>query len=275
MIELANATQSDAWNGYEGDHWAAHYGRYDAVNGGFNEPLLIAGRVSPGHRVLDIGCGTGQLTRLAARRAATATGIDLSGPMLTRAREQAQAEEVGTVSFVQGDVQVYPFRPGAFDVALSRFGIMFFADPVAAFTNIAHALRPGGRLAFVSLTPLADSQIGVVFDAIAPHLPGFEIGPGRGAFADPGAIRKLLGTTGFHDVTIQYTVTDSVWGRDLADATEFIMNWGPVRHQRSKHRFLTDDRVEAAIIDAVRPLSRRDGVHLDAAAWPVSATAPS
>ena len=274
MSEIANTAQSAAWNGYEGDHWAAHDDRYDQVNGGFNEPLLTAARVGPHHRVLDIGCGTGQLTRIAARRGATATGVDLSGPMLKRARERAWAEATDA-SFIQGDVQVHPFRPETFDVVLSRFGIMFFADPVAAFTNIAHALRPGGRLAFTSLTSLDDSQIGIVFDAVASHLPDFEIGPGRGAFADPDTIRTVLGAAGFHDIHIQYTVTDSVWGRDLADATGFIMNWGPIRHQRSKNGFRADDRVEDAIIGALSPLTRRDGVHLEATAWLVSANVRS
>src|SRR2546429_9526812 len=119
--ESDNPAQSKAWNGYEGDHWAGHSDRYDAVNSGFNEPLLAAGRVGAGDRVLDIGCGNGQLTRWAARRAGVATGVDLSGPMLARARERAKAEGVENISFEQGDVQVFPFPDAAFDVAMSRF----------------------------------------------------------------------------------------------------------------------------------------------------------
>ncbi|WP_067893647.1 class I SAM-dependent methyltransferase [Nocardia vaccinii] len=276
MTEIVNLAQSQAWNGYEGEHWAANYDRYDAVNSGFNEPLLDAARVGSGDRVLDIGCGNGQLTRLAARRAAAATGLDLSGPMLTRAMRQAQAEGVDNVSFIQGDAQVHPVPDAAFDVALSRFGIMFFADPVAAFGNIARAraLGPGGRLAFVSMPALTDSDIGRVFAAAATHLPGFEIGPSLDDFADPGTVRRLLTAAGLVGVQVRRIDADSIWGPDIAAATRFIMDWGPVRYHRSVHDFATDEQVRAAIADAMEGFARPDGVHLGAAAWLVTATRP-
>src|SRR5205807_1853713 len=101
-------------------------------------------RIGPDDAVLDIGCGNGQLTRQAARRAKRASGVDLSEPMLTTARTRAAQEGVGNVDFYQGDAQVYPFESDSLDVALSRFGVMFFADPVAAFGNVHRALRAGG-----------------------------------------------------------------------------------------------------------------------------------
>src|SRR5688572_4625186 len=104
-MSIVNTAQSEAWNGYEGEHWATHDDRYDAVNGGFNGFLLDA--IASRDRVLDIGCGNGQLTRLAAGKAQRATGVDLSGPMLATAR--ARAADVPNVTFEQGDVQVYPF----------------------------------------------------------------------------------------------------------------------------------------------------------------------
>ncbi|MGW4773437.1 class I SAM-dependent methyltransferase [Nocardia sp. NPDC004278] len=274
MTEIVNTAQSEAWNGYEGDHWAANYDRYDAINSGFNEPLLDAAHVARGDHVLDIGCGNGQLTRLAARRAAAAAGVDLSGPMLARAREQAGARGVDNVSFTQGDAQVHPFPDAAFDVALSRFGIMFFADPVAAFGNIARALQPGGRLAFVSMPALTDSEIGRVFGAAAAHLPDFEIGPSLNDFADPDTMRRLLTTAGFIGVDARRVDADSTWGPDIADATQFIMDWGPVRYHRSLHDFTADEQVRAAIADALEPFVRPDGVHLSAAAWLVTAMKP-
>ncbi|MGP3913217.1 class I SAM-dependent methyltransferase [Nonomuraea sp. 10N515B] len=107
--------------------------------------------------MLDVGCGTGQTTRLAARTAphGHALGVDLSEPMLARARATAIAEGITNLRFEQGDAQVHPFPEGGFDVAISRGGIMFFADPVAAFANIGRALRPSGRLAFVCLREMA------------------------------------------------------------------------------------------------------------------------
>ncbi|MGF6883240.1 SAM-dependent methyltransferase [Nocardia sp. GAS34] len=274
MTEIVNNAQSEAWNGYEGEHWAANHDRYDAVNSGFNEPLLEAARVGGGDRVLDIGCGNGQLTRLAARRAAAATGVDLSGPMLSRAERQARDEAVDNVSFTRGDVQVHPFPDAAFDVAISRFGVLFFADPVVAFGNIARALRPGGRLAFVSMPALSDSDVGLAFSAAAAHLPGFEIGPSLNDFADPGTMRGLLTSAGFTGVEVRRIDADSIWGSDIADATGFIMDWGPIRYHRSLHDFAADEQVRAAIAGVLVPFARPDGVHLSSGAWLVTATKP-
>ncbi|MEV5649959.1 class I SAM-dependent methyltransferase [Nocardia sp. NPDC052254] len=271
MTGIVNTAQSEAWNGYEGEHWAGHAGRYDAVNSGINEPLLAAARVGAGDRVLDIGCGNGQLTRLAARRAAAATGVDLSGPMLSRARESAEAEGVPNVSFAQGDAQVFAFEPGAFEVALSRFGVMFFADPVAAFSNIARALTDTGRLA-VAVPAMSASGIGAVFAAAAPHLPGFEVGHGFSAFADPAATAELLTAAGFSGVTNELVDTDSVWGADVADATEFVMGWGPTRYHRQRNDFATDDELRSAIGAALVPFAGPGGVRMRAASHLITAT---
>ncbi|WP_036500638.1 class I SAM-dependent methyltransferase [Nocardia aobensis] len=271
MTHIVNTAQSEAWNGYEGEHWAGHADRYDAVNDGINEPLLAAAQVGPGDRVLDIGCGNGQLTRAAARRAASATGVDLSGPMLARARVLAEAEGVQNVSFEQGDAQVFGFAPGSYDVAISRFGIMFFADPVAAFTNIARALGAGGRLA-VAVPAMADSEIAGVFAAAAAHLPGFEVGHGFSAFADPAATADLLGAAGFAGVGNELVVTDSVWGADVDDATEFVVGWGPVRYHRLRNDCGTDAEVRAAVAAALAPFAGDGPVRLRAASRLVTAT---
>ncbi|MET8429182.1 class I SAM-dependent methyltransferase [Nocardia sp. NPDC004860] len=276
MTEIVNTAQSDAWNGYEGEHWAGNHDRYDAVNHGFNEPLLTAARISAGDHVLDIGCGNGQLTRAAARRAGTgsATGIDLSGPMLTRARTLAAAEVVPNVTFERGDAQVFPFPGNAFDAALSRFGIMFFADPVAAFVNIARALRPGGRLAFVTMPPMPGTDLGTVFGAAAQHLADFEITHTHGPLADPDAIRGLLTAAGFRDIDVEYREAEGLWGRDLDDATDFIIDWGPLRYHRSLSGFTTDTEVRAAISTALAPFVTPGGVRLRNAAYLVTATRP-
>ncbi|MBB5906905.1 class I SAM-dependent methyltransferase [Actinoalloteichus hymeniacidonis] len=152
MTSIVNTEQFDIWNGADGRHWAEHHARYDAMADGYDDHLFAA--VALGEQVLDVGCGTGHTTRLAARKArrGQVTGIDLSAPMLATARRIASAEGIINVTFEQGDAQVYPFPAGRFDTVISRAGVMFFADPVAAFTNIATAITPGGPIGS-SLSP--------------------------------------------------------------------------------------------------------------------------
>src|SRR5690242_15437898 len=131
-----------------GDHRVRMAGLFDAEVAPHNERFRAATGVRSGDRVLDVGCGTGQSTREAARAAVdgNVVGVDLSAPALELARRLTAAEGLRNVTYEQADVQAHPFPPAAFDLALSRFGVMFFADPVAAFTNIGRALRPGARL---------------------------------------------------------------------------------------------------------------------------------
>ncbi|MFD0691472.1 class I SAM-dependent methyltransferase [Actinomadura fibrosa] len=269
MAEIVNVQQSEAWNGYEGEHWAAHHDRYDAVNGDFNRFLLDEAAIGERDRVLDIGCGNGQVTRLAAERArfGAAAGVDLSGPMLARARSLAAAEGVANVTFEQGDAQVFPFPEGGFDVALSRFGVMFFADPVAAFGNVRRALRHGGRLAFLSMAPLDGTDLGTVFSVLTSspdHTVAGHDGPL--SLADPARIREILGAAGFRDVSCRAVEAEQVWGRDAADAAAFLAGWGPVRHNLGESGELLE-----AITKAVRPFERDGAVRLRSTAWLVSA----
>ncbi|MEU8262123.1 methyltransferase domain-containing protein [Micromonospora sp. NPDC048999] len=278
MATTGNEHQDQAWNGYEGRHWATHQARYDAINSGFNDVLLAA--VGPGDRALDLGCGNGQLTRLAARRsgAGHAVGVDLSAPMLDRARASAAEEGVANVEFVRGDAQVHPFPPDGFDVALSRFGVMFFADPVAAFVNVGRALRPGGRLAFVCLDDVRRGDLGAVLAPLAAHLPPIDTdGTAVGeplSFADPAVVRGVLADAGFADVACVAHEATGTWGRDAADAAGFLAGWGPIRHRLEPLDPPATDRVRAALAEAMRPYERPEGVRLRNAAWLVTARHP-
>ena len=151
---MANEGQIEHWNGDEANHWVTHQQRYDAMLAPFTDHLLAAARVATPDRVLDVGCGCGATT-LAAQPAGTAVGLDLSAVMVQAARRRAAEERLANVSFVAGDGQTYPFPGGGFDMAISRFGVMFFDDPVAAFANLAGGLVPGGRLVFVCWQELA------------------------------------------------------------------------------------------------------------------------
>ncbi|MDL4820960.1 class I SAM-dependent methyltransferase [Actinomadura opuntiae] len=267
-MRIVNTGQAEAWNGYEGEHWAGHHDRYDAVNSGFNDALLEAAAIGPRDRVLDVGCGNGQVTRLAARRAASGEvlGVDLSAPMLARARSLAEREDVRNAAFEQGDAQVHPFPDGGFDAAVSRFGVMFFADPVAAFGNVRRALRDGGRLAFLSMTGLAENDLGAVFAAAAPR-PEAVVGHGGPlSLSDPGDVQEILEGAGFRDVTCRRVEAEQVWGRDARDAAEFLAAWGPVRHNLGQA-----DGIGAALADALRPFERDGAVRLRSTAWLVRA----
>ncbi|EME19268.1 class I SAM-dependent methyltransferase [Rhodococcus triatomae] len=269
---IADTEQARAWNGYEGGHWAAHHDRYDLVNSGFNDHLLH--EVAPGDEVLDVGCGNGQVLRSAARRGAHATGIDLSEPMLERARATAVAEKVHNVTLIRGDAQLFAFEEGEFDVALSRFGVMFFADPVAAFANIARALRPGGRLAFVCMTDAHDDDLATVLRAVSGVLdwqPGHRH-TGPNSLADPSHIRRALSM--FRQVRIEKITAEQVWGRDADDAARFLGGWGPVRHALRDADASDAAHVHAALVDAMRRYEKPDAVRLRGTAWLVRAVRP-
>lgn len=274
-MTIVNTHQSEAWNGYEGTHWADHHDRYDALNAGFNDHLLrFAG---DGDQVLDIGCGNGQVTRLAARRAGGATGVDLSSPMLSRARALAAAEGVTNVDFQQGDAQVHPFPPESYDLAISRFGIMFFADPVAAFANIGRALRPGGRVAFLSMRALAGSGLSPAFAAMAEHLPPPPASPdgtSPASLSDPARIHEIFTAAGYTDVAATPVEAEQVWGGNAQDAADFLAAWGPIRFHLSHAEPAAAARATAALVPALAPYERDGAVRLRGAAYLITAVRP-
>ncbi|MEU9032028.1 methyltransferase domain-containing protein [Streptomyces sp. NPDC048383] len=236
MAHFANTAQAEAWNGYEGEQWARSQDRWDSVNDGFNQPLLDAAGITETDCVLDVGCGAGRTTRLAARRTrrGQALGLDLSGPMLAKARESAVRERVENVSFVQGDAQVHTFDAEGFGAVISRYGMTFFADPVAAFANLYRALRPGGRLAFICA---AEAEANEWLEALASleaivPLGGFgKAGdPGMFSLTDPDRIRAVVTAGGFSDVDVQRIEVPGKWGADAEDAAAFLLDSGPGRH---------------------------------------------
>ncbi|MGW2826675.1 class I SAM-dependent methyltransferase [Streptomyces sp. NPDC001443] len=280
MYELVNTAQSRAWNGDEGRHWSDHHDRWNAVNEGFDAPLLTAAGIGPGDRVLDVGCGAGQTTRLAARAAVRGSvlGLDLSGPMLDRARLLAAREGLGNIGFEQGDAQVHPLPEAEFDVAVSRFGVMFFADPAAAFGNVARALRPGGRLAFVCMADPARCEWAQVYGAVSAALPsaprpfGDFSGPGMFSLADPDVVRQVLGQAGFDDVRTEAVTALGDFGRDAAG---HLLGSGPGRHLVELLGPTGDgdgaERVRAALRAALAPYEDATGVRMRTAAWLVTA----
>ncbi|MGO4457793.1 class I SAM-dependent methyltransferase [Streptomyces sp. M-16] len=278
---VANKDQEQAWNGYEGAFWARHQDRWDAVNDGFNQPLLDAAGIALRDRVLDIGCGAGRTTRLAARLAAegTALGLDLSAPMLERARASAAHERTANVVFSRGDAQVHPFAPGGFDVALSRYGVMFFADPQAAFANIGRALRPGGRLSFVCAALPEENDWLRALATLRGILPVGEFGvpgaPGMFSLATPGRASAILEASGFEAVESVGVEAYGDWGRDAEDAAAFLLDSGPGRHLLDQVGPTEAERARRTLADALHPYESGGAVRLRSSSWLVTARKPA
>lgn len=276
----ANANQAEYWNSEESEHWVAHADRYDVMLGGYVEPILGAADLAPDARVLDIGCGSGATTIAAARvtTGGDVLGVDLSRPMLANARARAAAVGLTNVGFEHRDAQVAPFPPESRDAVISRFGVMFFEDPVAAFTNIAGALRPGGRVAFACWKELlANEWMLVPGMAVAAHAPLPELGepgaPGPFAFGDPDRVREILEAAGLRSVEI--TAVDDpllLGGHGTAgEAVEFLRGTGMARTLLADVDPDLAERALDSVREALVPFETPDGVRLGAGAWLVTA----
>ena len=287
-MSIANTAQSEHWNTGDGiTHWIANHARYDRMHAPFTTLILGAADPQPGDRLLDVGCGCGGTTLAAARLIAPgpATGLDLSGPMLAQARADADAAGVANAAFEQGDAQVHELEPAGFDTVISRFGVMFFADPVVAFANIRSATCSGGRLVFVCWQPLAANQwLLLPQRALAEHVqppepesgPGADDGPGMFALADPERIRSLLGAAGWRDVEVTSEQTPVLvgGGGSVADAAEFLRTGSIGRTMLTGADTATADRAVASLRAALTPHANAEGVYLGAAVWLVRAVAP-
>jgi SAM-dependent methyltransferase len=247
---------------------------YDLELRAHHEHLRGAYGIAPGDEVLDIGCGTGLTTREAARAAAPGrvVGVDVSERMLERARELSAAERLDNVSYELGDAQVHRFEPGGFDVAISRFGTMFFSDPAAAFANIAAALRPGARLVLLIWQRREDNEWAQAIDTAlgdAAQPPP----PGADAFSlgDAEATATLLEGAGFTDVRFEDVAEPVLYGHDLDATLAFVRGF----QATSAALALLDDREAARTVERLRAMlaahfTEDRGVVLDARSWLVT-----
>ncbi|MFI5523235.1 class I SAM-dependent methyltransferase [Streptomyces platensis] len=277
-VAAGNAAQAEVWNGDDGEYWVRRRAHQETRYRRLTPRLMAAAGIRADSRVLDIGCGSGGTSLEAARAApeGAVLGVDLSGPMLAEARKQAAAAGLPQVTFTQGDVQVHDFGAAAFDTVLSRFGVMFFADPEAAFRNIAHALRPGGRLAFLCWRELAqNAYLTVPFEALAPYVQPPDFGaPGEAgpfSLADPDRIRTLLDGAGF-DVRSVDAIDEPMWmGSDEDDAVASLTDMPMARTMLAS----AGEGAKAGALAALRRTMAAhrgpDGVTLGSASWLVTA----
>ncbi|MGY1693934.1 class I SAM-dependent methyltransferase [Geodermatophilus sp. SYSU D00814] len=276
-VDPGNAAQHSSWEGSQGQFWAAEADRFDRSVARYDAPFLAAAAVRPADRVLDVGCGTGATTRAAARRAVagSAVGVDLSSAMLAVARRRAEEEGLDNVVFVHADAQVADL-PGGSDVAVSRAGAMFFADPVAALANVGRALLPGGRLVLlVWQAAAANEWITEITTALAAGRPVPAPPPGApGPFsmADPARVEEVLDGAGYRSVSVD-ALREPLWlGADADDAFGFVTGLAG---------WMLDGLDDAARDAALGDLRRRveahqggDGVEFGSAAWLVTARRP-
>ncbi|MBF9130567.1 methyltransferase domain-containing protein [Plantactinospora sp. S1510] len=278
MTHIVNTEQATAWNGPEGAHWAEQRGSDDAVNVELTRALLTAAEIGPVDQVVDVGCGTGDSSREAARLAAQGRvlGIDLSAVMLEHARAATTAAGLSNVAFVQADAQVHPFAAGQFDVAISQFGIMFFTEPVAGFGNIGRALRPGGRIAFLCPRDMAANAWYVApLSALQTRLGSGSL-PDSQMFslADPAHLTEVLTGAGFVDVRPQPLDVPMEFGASADVAAEFYLGSGPVRSVLERNPEFAAELARDILVQALRPYESPDGVRIPGANWLVTAVRP-
>jgi ubiquinone/menaquinone biosynthesis C-methylase UbiE len=236
-----------------------------------NERLRAAAGIRTGERVLDVGCGAGQTTREAARAAAPGAvlGVDLSAQALERARQRTAAEGLRNVTYEQADAQVHRFEPEGFDVAISRFGVMFFADPDAAFANIARALRPGGRLVALVWQPRGDNAWAVAIDAAFDEAPGDESAFSLG---DRAVTEPILARAGFDEIRFDDVDEPVFYGADVEEALAWVQGFRYVDDALAGLGPADRDRVLARLRDTLAAHHSADrGVLFDARVWLIDA----
>ena len=275
---MANAEMAEYWNGRPAETWVTEAERLDTMLAPIGRQLLAAAVLTPGERVLDVGCGNGAISLEAARAVAPdgrVSGLDLSAPMLGVARLRAKEQGID-VDFVQGDAQVASFDQ-PFDVVVSRFGVMFFDDPEGAFANLAKASRSGGRLCFVCWQEMfANEWIAVPAMAMVNHVgipelpePGT---PGPFALADAQRTRGLLESAGWSTVTIEEQKDAMRMGRDPEDVVAFMLSDEMGRRLVEGKEPKAVQAGTEATLEALRPYATPEGVVLDGAYWLVTAT---
>lgn len=277
---MANEDQATFWTETGGPIWLSREKELDVASRKFGEAAIDAAKVRAGERVVDVGCGTGSTTIELARRVGQSgrvLGLDISALLLDRARDNARSVDVSNVEFLAGDAQTYEFPNGAYDLVYSRFGVMFFEDPVAAFANLRNALAPDGRLTFVCWRDLpSNSWMSVPVMAASAVLGGFEPpppnAPGPFNFADPQRVRSILESAGYADIDV--SAFDTTMDSSASEAPEwlgFIVRMSPLGTAFLEADDDVRGRTMAAVLEAVAPYESNGAYRLPAAAWVVTA----
>ncbi|MGB2179077.1 MAG: class I SAM-dependent methyltransferase [Hyphomonas sp.] len=273
----ANPEMAELWNGPGARTWITAQALLDEAFRGF-ETLLADMAADAGARsVLDVGCGTGATTRAIAGRIApegSAFGLDLSAPMIEHAEKLAE-QESSPARFLAGDAQTHDFPAASFDLIVSRFGVMFFSDPVDAFANLRRAAKPGATLAMISWRSIAENPFMTVAERAAapllPDLPKRGGGPGQFAFADQNHVHGILDAAGWTGVSSE--PVDMICTFPASALDTYLSLMGPVGHMLAKSDDALRERVMSAIRGGFNEYKSGPDIQFTSACWLSRATA--
>jgi SAM-dependent methyltransferase len=274
-----NADQIAYWNGPGGQRWSDRQAAQDLLLAPISDILISRIAAKPGKRILDIGCGCGGLSIALAGQVApegSVLGVDISAPMLARARETASPGL--PVRFALADATVHSFEPASFDLLVSRFGVMFFADPVASFTNLHRAVKPSGRLVFACWRePKQNPWMMAPLQGVYRHVPKLPPqqpdDPGPFAFASEERVTRILTEAGFDDVAMEARELslDIAIGKGLEAAVQSALEIGPASRALEGHPPEVREAARQSVREVLAPYHRGDNVALPGAIWLVTA----
>ena len=269
--------QAEYWNGDAGKRWVEFSERLDGMLAPFADAILERAHITSTDEVLDVGCGAGILSQMAATHAKSVLGLDISEPLI--AHSKARASHLSNIEFMHGDAGAAKLDTPK-DLLISRFGVMFFEDPVAAFSNLHKGMKSGGRLVFAcwqapseNMWAIAPLQVAMPFFKQAPTPPDPRA-PGPFAFTDPDYVKEVLTTAGWRNVDLKnWRGTVELPGDDVAESASFMMEMGPLS-RIMKAQDIDKSFVEVALISKLSEAADDAGrVHMSAAVWVVSADA--
>ena len=278
-LTIANQEQREFWSDIKGDLWVTLQPRIDTMLATFGDKALDTLKPQSGERILEIGCGTGTTTLALGGRVGASGEIlaaDLSRPMLNKAIERANVSAEHPITFVEADAQVHSFPTATFDAVYSRFGVMFFDDPIAAFRNIRKAVRPGGRMAYVcwadrKANPWIRIPAGAAKTCLDLPAPPPDDAPGQFSMENEDRVQQILHNAGWSDIGLERFTVDGSIGSDAADAARFITKMGPMSEPFALADSDTQNKTLQVIEEALTPYSNDSGVTLGFSTWIVSA----